>query len=111
MVEPVTEPLLAETDVVPTTMPVARPEEFIGATLGIDEVHVDDCVTSCVEPSLKVAIAVNCTLYPIVMDRSAGVTVIEDIFACPTVMVVEEETDAEVAVMVPVPCPELVAIP
>ena len=35
----------------------------------------------------------------------------EDTVASPTVMVVEEEMEAEVAVMVAVPCPELVATP
>jgi hypothetical protein len=42
-----------------------------------------------------------------------GVTAMDDNVACPTVMVVEEETDEEVAVavMVAEPCPELVASP
>jgi len=45
------------------------------------------------------------------MDMNDGVTAIEEMFACPTEMVVEEETEAEVAVMVAVPCPALMANP
>jgi hypothetical protein len=45
------------------------------------------------------------------MDADEGVTAMEDTVAPPTVRVVEEEMEAEVAVMVAVPCPELVARP
>jgi hypothetical protein len=45
------------------------------------------------------------------MDMEEGVTAIEITFACPTVMVVDEVMDPEVAVMVAVPWPELVARP
>jgi hypothetical protein len=41
----------------------------------------------------------------------AGVTAIEDKFGPLTVMVVEAEMELEVAEMVAVPCPELVASP
>jgi hypothetical protein len=45
------------------------------------------------------------------MEIEAGVTAIEDRFACVTAMVVEEEIEPEVAEMVAVPCPALVASP
>ena len=45
------------------------------------------------------------------MEVEEGVTAIDKMVACPTVMEVEEETEAEEAVMVAVPCPELVANP
>jgi hypothetical protein len=45
------------------------------------------------------------------MDVELGVTAIDDIVACATEMVVEEVMDAEAAVIVAVPCPELVARP
>ncbi len=55
--------------------------------------------------------AVNCSAVPCVIDTEEGVTAIEDTVAPPTVRVVEEVTDEEVAVMVTAPCPELVARP
>jgi hypothetical protein len=53
----------------------------------------------------------NCSAAPTVINAEEGVTAMEDTVASPTVMVVEEEMEAEVAVMVAVPCPELVATP
>jgi hypothetical protein len=55
--------------------------------------------------------AENCSAPPTVTDAGEGDTTIEDTVAPPTVMVVEEERDTEVAVMVAVPWPELVARP
>jgi hypothetical protein len=60
--EPTAGPKLAATFVVPTNRLAARPVEFTTATVGVDEVQVADCVTSWVELSLKVAMAVNCSL-------------------------------------------------
>jgi len=45
------------------------------------------------------------------MDVEAGIVTIEDSAACPTVIVVEVETEPEVAVMFAVPSPALVANP
>jgi hypothetical protein len=45
------------------------------------------------------------------MEVEAGVTAIEVKLACVTVMEVDEEMELEVAEMVAVPCPELVASP
>ena len=47
-----TPPELAEIVMLPGKMLVAYPMEFIAATPGTDEVQVDDCVMSWVEPSL-----------------------------------------------------------
>ena len=49
--------------------------------------------------------------YPKATDMEAGVTARLDMVACPTVMEVELEMELEVAEMVAVPCPELVARP
>jgi hypothetical protein len=109
--DPVTEPAFADTVVVPASMPSASPAEFTAATAGLEDVQVADCVMSWVDPSLYVAMAVNCSAAPEVIDTEEGVTAIEDTVAWPTVIVVEEERDAEVAVMAAIPCPELVAKP
>lgn len=45
------------------------------------------------------------------IDALAGVIAIETKVALPTVIVVEEEMEPEVAVMVDMPCPALVASP
>lgn len=44
-------------------------------------------------------------------ETEEGVTAMEDTVACPTVRVVEEAMELEVAEMVAVPWPELVARP
>ncbi len=66
---------------------------------------------SSVEPSLYVAVAENCSPYPKAIEMEAGVTAIEVKLAWVTVMVVEAETEFEVAEIVAVPCPALVASP
>jgi hypothetical protein len=55
--------------------------------------------------------AVNCSVAPTVIDAEEGVTAMKDTVAGPTVIVVEEVMEPEVAVMVAVPWPELVARP
>ena len=56
---------VAEIAVVPAATPMARPRLFaalpIVAKPGFDESHVAAFVRFCVEPSLKVPIAVNCS--------------------------------------------------
>jgi hypothetical protein len=53
----------------------------------------------------------NCWLVPSGIDALFGAIKIETKAGPRTVMVVEEETDEEAAVMVAEPCPELVASP
>ena len=55
--------------------------------------------------------ALNCWLVPSGMEVFIGEITIETSAGLPMVIVVEKETDAEAAVMVAVPCPELVARP
>ena len=55
--------------------------------------------------------AANCSPYPKAMEIDGGVTAIETRLAWVTVMVVDEEMEPEVAEMVDVPWPELVASP
>jgi hypothetical protein len=69
---------LAETVAVPVARALARP--FVSAALltdrtwALDEVQVADAVTSCVVPSEKVPVAVNCCDCPTAMLEFAGVT-------------------------------------
>jgi hypothetical protein len=52
VVEPETDPEVAEIVVVPAQRALASPAELMLATLRTDELHPVDWVTSCVEPSL-----------------------------------------------------------
>jgi hypothetical protein len=58
-----------------------------------------------VVPSLKVPVAVNCCVAPLVIDGFAGVTAIDCSVAAVTVRSVEPEIDDDVAVIVEVPTP------
>jgi hypothetical protein len=64
-----------------------------------------------VVPSLKVPVAVNCCVAPLVIDGFAGVTAIDCSVAAVTVSTVEPEIDDDVAVIVEVPTPAPVASP
>ena len=57
---PLIEPELAEIVVCPTEALFTVPAPFMTATAGIEDAQLADCVTSCVDPSLNVAMAVNC---------------------------------------------------
>jgi hypothetical protein len=69
---------LAETVAVPVARALARP--FVPAVLltdrtwALDEVQVASAVTSCVVPSEKVPVAVNCCVLPAAMLELTGVT-------------------------------------
>jgi hypothetical protein len=60
-VEPVTELCVAEIIDCPAATPVARPAELTVAAAAFDELQVAVLVRSCVLPSLKVPVALNCT--------------------------------------------------
>lgn len=66
---------------------------------------------SCVEPSVNVAVAENCWLYPEAIEIDAGLTEIETMLASPMVNVVEFEIELKAAEMDTLPCPALVASP
>lgn len=69
---------LADTDAVPTARALAKP--FVSAALltdrtcELDDAQVADAVTSCVVPSEKVPVAVNCWVLPAAMLELTGVT-------------------------------------
>jgi hypothetical protein len=86
----------------PFDAPVARPLALIDAD---DE---DDCqatceVRSCVEPSVKPPVAVNCCVVPAAIDAEVGVTLIELSAADVIVTVIDCVVVPEVAVTVAFP--------
>src|SRR6266496_5572683 len=101
MPNPDTEPTVAVTVAVmvelPTATAVAKPELLTVATLPDEEVHVARVLTSWVEVSVNVAVAVNCWVVPAAIVTVAGVTAIELITAAVTVMGVEPVMEPEVA--------------
>ena len=110
-VEFVIVPELALMLAVPAAAPVTRPLALTTATEEVSEAQRTDCVTSCVLPSVKVPVAANCKLLPCGIVAPTGETAIETRFGLETVNVVEAVMEAEVAEMVDVPCPEVVASP
>ncbi len=115
MAEPLIEPEVAVMVVVPVALLVARPvvgaESLMVATLSAEEVQCAEAVRSCVVPSLRVPVAVNCCVVPNAIDGLAGETEIETRLAKLTVSVVEPATVPEVAVTSAVPVARLVASP
>lgn len=81
------------------------------ATAAFDELHNTDAVMSWVLVSLNVPVAVNCFVVPMAMLGLAGVTAIETRLAPVTVSKAVPLVAPEVAVMVAVPGPVLVASP
>jgi hypothetical protein len=108
---PVTPFSVAEMEEVPTPAPVARPAAVIVATDGVAEAHVTLLVTFCVLLSLKVPVAVNCCVAPLVMLGLAGVTAMDCSVAAVTVATVEPEIAPDVALTVEVPTATEVANP
>src|SRR5690242_12738394 len=89
----------------------ARPCALMVAAAALDDVHVTVVVMSCVLLSLKVPMAVNCFVVPTAMLEFAGVTAIETRVAEVTVRVAVPLIPPDVAVMVEVPGPVLLANP
>jgi hypothetical protein len=77
VVEPTIEDEVAEIAEVPTPAPVANPAALIVAVAVFDELQVAVLVRFWVVPSLKVPVAVNCCVAPLVIDGFAGVTAID----------------------------------
>src|SRR5215475_14472367 len=99
-VEPVTKPSVAEIVVPPARKAVTDPTVVMPATYGTDELQTTDLVRSCVEVSLYVPMAVNCTILPCAAEKLTGVTAMLMSAACPTLAVAEDETPPKVALIV-----------
>jgi hypothetical protein len=102
VVDPVVDPEVALITVEPTPTPLASPALLIDAVDGIDELQVTELVRSCVLPSLYVANALNCWVWPFAIDGEAGVTLIDCRVraAAPTVSTVEPAMVLYLALMV-----------
>ena len=100
---PLTEPEVAVMVTDPRLRAVAKPPVVIDATRLFEEVHVTVPVMSCVVPSEKFPVAVNCCRVPRGMEGLAGDTTIESKLALVTVRVALEAMLPELAVMIEVP--------
>lgn len=76
-----------------------------------EEFQVTPLVRSCVLPSLKMSVAVNCWLIPIPSVRPTGVTTMAEIVPVLTVSVVDPLMGPRVAEIVVVPVEMPVALP
>jgi hypothetical protein len=103
----VTPPEFPPITAVPEPLAVANPATLgafaIVATLADDELQWVVIVMSCVVPSLKLPVAVNCCVLPTVTVGLAGVIANDTNVPVPTVSVVLPLTPDDVAVMVTVP--------
>lgn len=111
VVDPLTPLEAAVIVVVPIALLVASPVVLMVATVVCEELQVTEVVRSCVLPSVKVPVAVNCCLVPSAMEGLAGVTVSDTRAADVTLSDVDRLTEPEVAVIVVVPTLALVARP
>src|SRR5260370_1282824 len=103
-------PLVAEIVEVPTPTAVASPVLLIVATVPVAEAHTA-LLSTCVELSLNVPVAVNCCVAPLPIDGFAGVTAMDASVAGVTVSSVEPVMLPLVAEIVEVPTPTVVAKP
>jgi hypothetical protein len=110
-VDPEIDPDVAVTVAVPTARPLARPAVVMLAVVLATALQVTDAVRFCVELSVKVPVAVNCSVTPIGTEGLGGVTAIETSAAEVTLRVAVPKMVPEVAVMVEVPVPLVVARP
>jgi hypothetical protein len=110
-VEPLTVPKTALIVLPPVATLFRRPWLLMTAAAGFEEVQIAEPLMSCVLLSLNVAVAVNCFVVPTGMLEFAGVTISETTLA--TVMVSDAVplTEPELAVIVAMPAPTLVARP
>ena len=119
IVPPLTFAYVAVIVVAPAAVAIAKPFEpgtfeMIASglpALMLVAVHVTAAVTSLIEPSVSVAVAVNCWIVPTGLRGSAGVTSTDTIVAAVTLSVAVAETSPLVARMVLVPTPLEVANP
>jgi hypothetical protein len=115
VVEPTSEPEIAEILVVPEPALVASPIDPgvlpTAATVGDEEAHVTNVVMLAVDPSVYSPVAVNCCEPPIEMDGLCGLTSMAARIAVVTVRLPDPVTAPKVALMTVLPLPVLVAIP
>ncbi len=93
-------PLVAEIVVPPAFNAEAKPAALIVAVVVLDDAHVTLLVMFCVELSLYVPVAVNCSVPPAATDGFTGVTAMDTSVAAVTVSVVLPEIAPLVALMV-----------
>lgn len=110
-VTPTTEPTVALITVVPVARLVASPWLLMVAAAGVEEPQSTLAVMSCVVLSLNVPVAVNWRVVPMLMLELAGVTAIDCSVAAVTLRETVPLTAPEVAEMVTLPVPVLVARP
>ena len=111
VVEPVIAPETALMVVDPAPTAEARPAAEIVAAPVFVELQVAEAVRFWVLPSLKVPVAVNCSVSPLAIEGFAGVTLIDESVAAVTVSVVEPVIAPETALMVVDPAPTAEARP
>ena len=114
-VEPVIDPPVVDPEVAlmlaaPTVTLTASPL-FTVAADGLSDNHVAEAVKSCVLPSVKVPVAVNCWVVPSAIESACGVTAIDTSAAVVTVTTVVPLTVPDVALMLVVPVAAAVAKP
>jgi hypothetical protein len=109
--EALTDPKVALMVVLPAATLEARPCAFMVAAAALNDVQVTVVVMSWVLLSLKVPVAVNCLVVPTAMLEFAGVTAMETRVAAVTVSDAVPLTPPDVAVMVAVPVPVVLANP
>ena len=110
-VVPAMEPEVAVIVAVPVPVLVATPVLLMVAVVSVSEVQAVVGVRSCWLPSLNVPMAANACVVPKAIEGLAGVTAIETNSAGVTVNMVELLTEPDVAVIVAVPEPTLLARP
>jgi len=103
-------PEVAVTVDVPAARASPSPFASTVSTLVAFEDHCTD-VSTCVLPSSKLPVAVNCCSVPAAIEMAAGAIVMELRFAGTTVMVVESVKAPTVAVMVVEPAARMAARP
>jgi hypothetical protein len=109
-VAPLTPPESAVIVVVPMPALLAKPAELTAATAPALEVHVTDG-KSCVLPSSKLPVALNCTPVPNAIKGSDGLIVMEIKWAGTTVRTVVSVTEPTLPVIVVEPAASVAASP
>jgi hypothetical protein len=110
-VELLTLPEVAVTSAVPRPTLCATPAEVMVAVETVSEDHVTVLVRFCMLPSVNVPVAVNGCIVPSAIDGVAGVIASETSAAEVTLKLVDPDTEPDVAVIVALPWPTLLAKP
>ena len=110
-VELLTVPDVALMLAVPIATLCASPARLMVATATVSDDQLTVLLRFWVLPSVNVPVAVNCCVVPSASEGVAGVITNETSAAAVTVSVVDPVTVAEVAVMVAIPWPSLLAKP